>query len=62
MAGEVSDYRAVPLCFDHHCGGGTPAQPGSYDGLSWGLWDRYLVDIEAEILALNMRYFFAATV
>ncbi len=62
MGGKVSDYRAVPLCAPHHTGGGTSAQPGSYETLSWGLWLRYEIDIEVEIVRLNSVYFFGVCV
>lgn len=58
MGGKTSDYRAVPICFDHHNGGGTELQPGSYATLSWGLWRRYEINIEAVIAQLNVEYFF----
>jgi hypothetical protein len=59
MGGKVSDYRAVPLCDDHHMFNGTQAQPGSYDLLSRELWVRYNVDIESVIARLNTSFFFA---
>jgi hypothetical protein len=58
MGGKTSDYRAVPLCFDHHNEGGTELQPGSYDNLSWDLWRRYEIDIEDVIARLSLEYFF----
>lgn len=57
MGGKVSDFRAVPLCDDHHTKNGTALQPGSYDNLSWGLWRRYDIDIEKEIALLQSEFF-----
>lgn len=55
---KTTDYRTVPLCANHHTGGGTEAQPGSFHGMSWPFWDMYGVDIEAVIANLNIMYTF----
>jgi len=62
MGKKPPDHRAVPLCSDHHRGGGTSYQPGSYHGMGWEFWKRYGIDVEAEICRLNMAYFFDPSV
>lgn len=59
MGKKASDYRAVPLCHDHHVGGGTKIQPGSFHRMSWPFWDKYKIDIESVIASQVTRYFFA---
>lgn len=58
MGDKCSDYRAIPLCFDHHVGRGTKLQLGSFHTMSWPFYDRYEIDVETVIVRLNMRYFF----
>lgn len=62
VGAKCSDYRAVPLCTDHHVGGGTAAQPGSYATMSWAFWERYGIDPDAVIAQLNQEYFFGEDV
>jgi len=55
---KCSDYRALPLCHDHHCGGGTAEQPGSVHSMGRGFWGRYGVDPDVAVAQLNQDYFF----
>jgi hypothetical protein len=47
---KCSDYRALPLCGEHHY---------EYHQTSWPFWAKYKLDPEIEILELNQEYFFA---
>jgi hypothetical protein len=47
---KVSDYRTVPLCRRCH---------DDYGQLSWELYRRRGIDVEAVIVLLNSGYFFA---
>jgi hypothetical protein len=55
---KASDYRSLPLCPDHHNGGGTELQPGSYHSDNWAFYEKYGIDVEAKIAQFNTIFFF----
>lgn len=57
VGAKCSDYRALPLCHDHHCGGGTEAQPGSVHTMGWSFWERYGIDPDVAVAQLNQKFF-----
>lgn len=57
MRMKAPDDRAVPLCYNHHRGGGTKAQPGSVHRNGRSIYETYGVNIEAEIARLNAAFF-----
>ena len=54
---KASDYRAVPLCWEHHRGGGVPGKPGSVHQGGKNLFKRHKIDIEKEIARLVTGFF-----
>ena len=62
VSAKCSDYRALPLCHDHHVGGGTSVQPGSVHGWGWSFWKQYGIDPDVVVVELNQIYFFGEDV